>query len=213
LKETGRFLLRESAQCPAKDREVFQDIERHRYFNTNNLWIDLPALHSILSRGKGYLELPLIRNSKTVDPKNPSSTPVFQLETAMGAAISIFENSQALSVPRNRFAPVKTTDDLLAIRSNATSLSEDFLIVPKRKREMPVVRLDPQYYKMIDDLEKRFPYGPPSLINCDRFEVEGDCSFGRNVVVRGNTKVSNQGEKSVRIENDKILEGNYLFQD
>ncbi len=41
LSSDGRFVLREVAQCPEEDRPFFQDIQRHRYFNTNNLWIDL----------------------------------------------------------------------------------------------------------------------------------------------------------------------------
>ena len=37
----------------------------------------------------------------------------------MGAAIDVFEGARALRVPKSRFAPVKTTDDLLLVRSDA----------------------------------------------------------------------------------------------
>ena len=40
-KSDGRLALRESAQCPDEDTDAFQDVDRHRYFNTNNLWINL----------------------------------------------------------------------------------------------------------------------------------------------------------------------------
>jgi UTP--glucose-1-phosphate uridylyltransferase len=43
--DDGRLILRESAQCPdPKTWSAFQDTERHRYFNTNNLWLNLRAL-------------------------------------------------------------------------------------------------------------------------------------------------------------------------
>ncbi len=116
---TGRLLLRETAQCPPSDTEAFQDITRHRYFNTNNLWINLDALADLLARSEDGVALPLIRNSKTVDPRDPDSPPVYQLETAMGAAIELFDGAGAIRVPRSRFAPVKTTDDLLGVRSDA----------------------------------------------------------------------------------------------
>ena len=55
------------------------------------------------------LPLPVIKNSKTVDPRDKKSTKVLQLETAMGAAIVSFEGAGAILIPRTRFAPVKTT--------------------------------------------------------------------------------------------------------
>ena len=65
------------------------------------------------------LKLPLIKNKKTVDPRDSSSPAVFQLETAMGSAIECFDDAGAVVVPRDRFAPVKTTNDLFALRSDA----------------------------------------------------------------------------------------------
>ena len=51
-----------------------------------------------------------------------------QLETAMGAAIECFQGAGAIEVSRIRFAPVKTTSDLLAVRSDAYELTEDFCL-------------------------------------------------------------------------------------
>jgi UDP-N-acetylglucosamine pyrophosphorylase len=118
-KADGRLLLREVAQCPDEDLEVFQDIERHRYFNTNTLWLRLDLLKEQLAADSGVLPLPMIRNNKTVDPRDKKSPAVVQLEIAMGAAIECFEGAAAIEVPRSRFAPVKTTGDLLALRSDA----------------------------------------------------------------------------------------------
>ena len=49
----------------------------------------------------------MIVNRKTVDPTDPGSPEVVQLETAMGAAIGVFEGAAAIHVPRARFAPVE----------------------------------------------------------------------------------------------------------
>ena len=136
--------LREIAQTPEEDLEAFQDVDRHRFFNSNNLWIDLRALAELLEASGGVLELPLIVNRKNVDPKEPSSPEVVQLETAMGAAVGVFEGAQALRVSRRRFAPVKTTDDLLVVRSDAYVLTEDAHVepAPERGERPPVVHLD-----------------------------------------------------------------------
>ena len=109
----GRLVLRETAQTPEEDLEALQDLSKHQYANTNNLWVDLRALDAAMRERDGVLGLPMIRNEKTVDPGDKSSPAVYQLETAMGAAIEVFEGARALLVPRTRFAPVKTTDDLL----------------------------------------------------------------------------------------------------
>ncbi|OQY28046.1 MAG: UTP--glucose-1-phosphate uridylyltransferase, partial [Anaerolineaceae bacterium 4572_5.2] len=92
----GQLILRESAQCPEEDINNFQDINRHKFFNTNNLWLNLRALKEKLTEKDNILGLTMIRNAKTVDPRDPASTPVYQLETAMGAAIAVFPQAQAI---------------------------------------------------------------------------------------------------------------------
>jgi UTP--glucose-1-phosphate uridylyltransferase len=187
----GRLVLRETAQTPEEDLEALQDITRHRYVNTNNLWLDLRALDAAMRERDGVLGLPMIRNEKTVDPSDKSSPAVYQLETAMGAAIEVFEGARALRVPRTRFAPVKTTDDLLALRSDAYVIdgAARVSLAPERNGRVPFVALDPEHFKLIRDFEARFPAGPPSLVACDRLIVEGDVHFGAGVIVRGNVTV------------------------
>jgi UTP--glucose-1-phosphate uridylyltransferase len=187
----GRLILREVAQCPPADEEAFQDIARHRYFNTNTLWLDLPALDAVLRRDDGIMRLPMIRNSKTLDPRDPGSPAVYQLETAMGAAIETFAGAGALRVPRARFAPIKHTSDLLNVRSDNFLLTEDHQVVPNPQRALPpaVIDLDPAYYRFVDDLERRFPGGPPSLLACSRLVVRGDVRFGRGVAACGDVVV------------------------
>lgn len=38
-KSDGQFILRESAQCAKEDESAFQDTDKHKFFNTNNLWV------------------------------------------------------------------------------------------------------------------------------------------------------------------------------
>jgi UTP--glucose-1-phosphate uridylyltransferase len=200
----GALVLREVAQCPGEDLDAFQDIAKHRYFNTNTLWVDLHAIDAALRAGDGVLDLPLIVNRKTVDPKDAGSTPVLQLETAMGAAIGVLDGAQAIRVPRTRFAPVKTTNDLLALRSDAYVIDPDHAVrlAPEREGRVPVVALDGPY-KLVGDFEARFPAGPPSLIEAERLEVVGDVTFGSGVVVRGRVHV----EGVDRIEDGAVLAG------
>jgi len=187
----GGLVLREIAQTPDEDLESFQDIDRHQFFNTNTLWVDLHALRDALAASEGVLSLPMIVNRKNVDPTNPDSPAVIQLETAMGAAIDVFAGARALLVPKERFAPVKTTNDLLALRSDAYELRDNGQVVlaEQRHHQPPVVELDPNYYKLVDDFEARFPDGPPSLIGCDRFVVRGDHVFSADSVFTGSTTV------------------------
>ena len=189
--QDGRLILRESAQTAAQDRDAFQNIDLHRYFNTNNIWIHLPSLRRELTASGAVLKLPLIRNEKTLDPRDPASPAVYQLETAMGSAIEVFHGAGALRVPRTRFAPVKTTADLLVVRSDAYVLTDDFRVVlnPDNRHGIPVVSLDPRYYRFVDQLEDHFPFGPPSLTLCETLMVEGDITFGQGVKVVDFTRV------------------------
>lgn len=205
----GQFILRESAQTLPEDEEAFQDITRHKYFNTNNLWINLLTLKAVLEANDNILGLPMIRNSKTVDPRDSASTPVYQLETAMGAAIGIFEGAGAVRVPRSRFAPVKTTDDLLAVRSDAYQLTNDYQVRfnPARRYGQVVIALDAAHYKLIDQLEARFPYGPPSLVECEQLLLKGDIKFGRNVTLKGKVELVNEADQQLEIEDNRVIEG------
>jgi UTP--glucose-1-phosphate uridylyltransferase len=202
----GQLVLRETAQTPPEDEDSFRDYRRWRYYNTNTLWIDLRLLKEALDSNDGVLELPLIINRKTVDPRDSSSPPVLQLESAMGAEIGGFEGAQLLRVPRTRFAPVKTTDDLLVLRSDVYTLSDDMRVapVPERADNLPYVELDSKFYKLLDDFEQRFPDGPPSLREAERLVVHGDVTFGRGVVVRGAVEL--EVTDSTRIEPGTTLE-------
>lgn len=205
----GQLILRESAQCPPDEEAEFQDIQRYRYFNTNNLWINLRALERRLEEHGGVMPLPLIRNEKPVDPSDPTTPRVYQLETAMGAAIAVFDGAQAMRVPRSRFAPVKKNSDLLVIMSDAYELGEDYrlCLVEERQGQPPVVALDDRYYQLYDEMVARFPGGPPSLLRCDSLRVKGDVRFGKDVSVIGDVELVNPDPEPLYVLDGTALGG------
>jgi UDP-N-acetylglucosamine pyrophosphorylase len=196
--QQGRLLLRESAQCPESDLAAFQDIQRHRFFSTNNLWIRLDYLKRYLDAHGGFVPLPLIKNPKTADPRDKHSTKVLQLETAMGAAIGCFENTGAIVVPRTRFAPVKTTADLLAIRSDTYVVTEDLRIVltPGSGGAPPAIDLDPEHYKLVDQLDAHLAHGIPSLAGCRALTIRGSVQLSSKNRFKGKVTITNSSGAS-----------------
>jgi UTP--glucose-1-phosphate uridylyltransferase len=189
----GRTILRETAQTLAEDKAVASDAAVHPFVTTNNLWLDLRALLTEMERTGGVLELPLIRNQKTVDPTDKSSTKVIQIESAMGAAIEVFEGAAVIEVDRSRFLPVKTTNDLLLLRSDVYRSAEDHRLVAVAPA--PLVDLDPDHYATIDAFDQRLPH-PPHLTEATALRVRGDWTFGRDVEVRGAAELTDPGAPS-----------------
>jgi UTP--glucose-1-phosphate uridylyltransferase len=187
-KSDGRLVLRDSAMVAEGEDHFFQDTDRHPWFHANNLWVDLDALAARLAERDGVLGLPIIVNRKTVDPTRPDSTPVIQVESAMGAAVEVFDGSRALAVDRSRFRPVKTTNELLLIRSDLYRLTEDALVESTIDHDEPFVDLA-KPYAHIGPFESRFPKGVPSIRGCSSLRVEGDTTFGGDVVCTGDVRV------------------------
>jgi UTP--glucose-1-phosphate uridylyltransferase len=190
----GRIVLRETAQTLDEDKEALADLSRHRFASTNNLWFDLEAMRDELDRRDGVLGLALITNVKTVDPSDPESPEVIQIESAMGAAIEVFEGSQLIEVTRERFLPVKTTNDLLVLRSDCYTLTErHHLALAEGVDSVPFVDLDPRFYKLVHEFDRRFPESVPSLRQAERLVVEGDWTFGADVTVVGEGRLDGEG--------------------
>ncbi|MFP4479352.1 MAG: UTP--glucose-1-phosphate uridylyltransferase [Desulfohalobiaceae bacterium] len=206
--QDGRLILREIAQCPEYDLEAFQDVHSYSHFNTNNIWLDLQKFKEYVQTN-GLPRLPLIVNPKNLDPREGDSPLVYQLETAMGAAISEFENTGALLVDRDRFAPVKKTNDLLAVRSDCYILNEDFQLMPHPERKLPQIKidLDSEFYKLVDQFEARFPFGPPSLLQCSSLQVQGDILFEKDVVCQEEVQLINRSRRQHRIQTGSVLRG------
>ncbi len=180
----GQPILREVAQCPEEDVAEFQNIDKHRYFNTNNLWIRLDALRDYLAAHGGVMPLPVIRNVKTVDPRDAATQKVYQLETAMGAALQCFPGARAVCVPRSRFFPVKTCSDLLLLRSDAVVIDEAgaMSLAPECGGVAPVVALDGKLYKLVDSLDA---LGVPSLKRVRKLTVKVPHHFADGEALSG----------------------------
>jgi UTP--glucose-1-phosphate uridylyltransferase len=203
----GHHILRESAQCPENELSAFRDIKRYGFFNTNNIWINLKVLHKLIQKS-GIVKLPMIRNPKTLDPRDENSPKVFQIETAMGAAISLFEGAAVIKVPASRFLPVKKCNDLLAIRSDrfVFSAENNLIVNPNSGTKTIHIDLDPKYYGKIDLFDKRFSGSMPSLTNCESLTVRGDVRFENNVTIKGRVVITNKGKTQTVIKEGTVAE-------
>ena len=210
--KNGNLILREAAQCPPSEIRAFQDIDCYRFFNTNNIWVNLIFLKDLIQKF-GPIPLPLILNPKTLDPRNPKSPKVFQVESAMGAAISVFEGATAIEVDRSRFFPVKKCGDLLAVRSDYFLFSgkDQLILNPKRVSNQLKISLDSNFFGLIDQFERRFPEGAPSLVECEALQIDGDIRFGPNVKIAGNVTIKNKGEKQISIPEGSVVKGTWSF--
>jgi UTP--glucose-1-phosphate uridylyltransferase len=212
----GRLLLREAAQCPREEIAAFEDINRYGFFNTNNIWINLKSLKALFEKEQ-TIRLPMIINPKTVDPRNPDSAPVFQIETAMGAAISLFDDTTAVRVPRSRFFPVKSCNDLLALRSDCYVMGEknNLKINPKRlsagRSDTVKIRLDPDFYGKIDLMEARFREGLPSLVNCESLSIEGDVHFESEITIKDSVSIKNNQNSPAVIKKGSTINKDIVF--
>ncbi len=198
-----RLVLRDSAMVEPGEDHYFQDVERHPWFHTNNIWVDLDVLAARLDDRDGVLGLPIIINRKPVDPTRPDSTPVIQVESAMGAAIELFDGSRALAVDRSRFRPVKTTNELLLLRSDLYRITDEGLVESTISHAEPFVDLSPTY-RFVDDFDARFPAGVPSIRRSSSLRVEGDTTFGADVVCLGDVRLGPDVES---VPDGAVLEG------
>ncbi len=209
---TGRLILREIAQCPKEDLNSFQNIHYHCFFNTNNIWVNLKVLYDLIQK-EGMVRLPMILNSKTLDPRDIASPSVYQIETAMGAAISLFEGATAVIVGKNRFLPVKTCNDLLVIRSDRYLLTKNATLTPNPdiQAEVITVKLDPTFYGKIDQFDLRFPQNIPSLMACGSLTIKGDVLFEGGVTIKGNVVIKNSKTEQAVIKEGTLIDKDLIL--
>ncbi|MBW1857428.1 MAG: UTP--glucose-1-phosphate uridylyltransferase [Deltaproteobacteria bacterium] len=211
--KTGGFILREIAQCPEEEIKEFQDINVYRYFNTNNIWVNLLLLQKQLEKTNNNLGLPVIINPKRIDPKDDSSPEVYQIETAMGSAISVFKKATAIRVPRARFSPVKKCQDLLALWSDCYVMTQESRIIQNPKRRFGTIKidLDDRYYKKVDQLKERFSHGIPSLIDCTSLKIKGNVYFDRGIVIKGDVNIISPSSKKVCVPQGMVISKDLIF--
>uniref|UniRef100_A0A3P9KR86 UTP--glucose-1-phosphate uridylyltransferase n=1 Tax=Oryzias latipes TaxID=8090 RepID=A0A3P9KR86_ORYLA len=204
--------LLEIAQVPKAHVDEFKSVTKFKIFNTNNLWISLPAIKRL--QEKNAMDMEIIVNPKTLD----GGLNVIQLETAVGAAIKSFKNAMGVNVPRSRFLPVKTSSDLLLVMSNLYSLDAGSLTMSK-KREFPTtphVKLGSSFTK-VQEFLKRFE-NIPDMLELDHLTVSGDVTFGKNVSLKGTVIIiANHGDRidipAGAVLENKIVSGNLRILD
>jgi len=212
-KKNGQLILREITQCPENELHLFQDIKRYRFFNTNNLWINLEILAEYLKENS-FVRLPMICNPKHLEPTDKTSPEIYQLETAMGNAISVFEKSQAVVVDHRRYIPVKKNEQLLAVWSDCYLYDAENSLFPNPKRSLgPInISLDPKYFAHFDQFSKRFEKGTPSLVHCEKLRIIGDVWFEAGVVLKGEVAIENHSDQPLIIEEKRCIENDSIVK-
>jgi len=205
--------LLEAAQVPKEHEEDFKSVKKFNVFNTNNLWISLPAIQRVLE--ENTLDMEIIVNPKQLD----KGVNVIQLETAVGAAMKCFSQASGVNVPRSRFLPVKKTSDLLLVMSNLYTLHQGALIMSQQRMfpATPLVKLGDSQFKKVSSFLARFG-SIPDLLELDHLTVSGDVTFGRGVSLRGTVIIiANHGDRidipAGAVLENKIVSGNLRILD
>ncbi|PVV04775.1 hypothetical protein BB560_000711 [Smittium megazygosporum] len=208
----GSIRLLEIAQVPKLYVDDFKRVKKFKIFNTNNIWIRLDAIKSLVEQKK--LDLDLIVNRKTTD----SGERVIQLETAIGAAMKHFEKAHGVNVPRSRFLPVKSTSDLFIVTSDLYILKDGVLTMNPLRTfgNVPIVKLG-DHFKKVKDFQARFK-SPPQILELDHLSVTGDVYFGAHVTLTGTVIiVANHGAHidipRGAVLNDKVVSGDLRIMD
>jgi len=207
----GNLLLREIAQCPENEIDDFKDLKKYSYFNTNNAWIDLEYLNKILS-DNDFIKLDMIKNEKNVNPNDKTSTKVYQIETALGSAISKLEKTSAILVNRDRYLPVKDLNHLLKIRSDYTLLTNNFNIQINPERTLTEdieINIDQDLYQGLSDFDKCFK-NIPSLCYCKSFIINRRVFFEENVVIKGDVIIDNNKHQE-KIIKDTVIDNDHIY--
>eukprot|EP00096_Caligus_rogercresseyi_P010438 TRINITY_DN3808_c0_g1_i1.p1 TRINITY_DN3808_c0_g1~~TRINITY_DN3808_c0_g1_i1.p1 ORF type:complete len:506 (+),score=135.43 TRINITY_DN3808_c0_g1_i1:150-1667(+) len=209
----GKLRLLEVAQVPKSHTEDFKSVKKFNVFNTNNLWMSLPAIKRVISTQS--LDMEVIVNPKSMD----GGLNVVQLETAVGAAMKCFESAIGINVPRSRFLPVKKCSDLLLIMSNLYTMSNGSLVMsPERMfATTPLIKLGDNHFKKVSEFNQRFA-SIPDVLELDHLTVSGNVNFGKGVSIRGTVIIiANHGERidipDGSILENKIVSGNLRILD
>lgn len=185
----SQLSLLEVAQVNDDEYDKFYDLKQHPYFNTNNIWIHLPSLQDLLNQKK-------LKTHLIVNPKIIHNQSIIQLESAMGSAINCFKNAALLKVNRDRFLPVKTTRDLLYLRSNAIEWNQKKITCTQ---ETPTaIDLSDEYSK-VSDLERHFPF-PLDLKEAKTLCIQGPFIFGNHISFSGENTLINSNQKAICID-------------
>ncbi len=214
--QNGKPEVIEVHSLPWVQRDKLARDPRFDKFNTNNLWVSVRALQSLIA-SENSLNLPVIVRERQLSV-NGEEVPSIFFETAAGSAISLFDKVCAVIVPRDRFFPVKTTDDLFAVQSSLFTLRHGTLrfdttnsLLQGRSRKVPTVKLGP-YFRTVEEYKRRLPFGVPDILELDHLTVSGDVRFRNNVVLKGTVIIVAEEGKRIDISScsllrDKVITG------
>lgn len=201
----GSVRLLEIAQVPKEHTQEFKSIKKFKYFNTNNIWLNLKAVKRLVANGE--IEMEIIPNSKSIpaDKKGESDISIIQLETAVGAAIRHFKGAHGVNVPRRRFLPVKTCSDLMLVKSDLYSLKHGQLMMdPNRFGPAPLIKLGTDF-KKVSDFQRRIP-SIPKIIELDHLTITGAVNLGRGVTMKGTVIIVASEGSTIDVPPGSILE-------
>ncbi|XP_055350512.1 UTP--glucose-1-phosphate uridylyltransferase-like isoform X2 [Paramacrobiotus metropolitanus] len=208
-----KLRLLEIAQVPKDHVDEFKSISKFKIFNTNNLWVNLNAIHRLIKSKSMPLEV--IVNHKSLD----NGHNVIQLETACGDAVRNFNGAIGINVPRRRFLPVKKCDDLLLVMSNLYKIHDGTLTMNSLRQfpSVPLIKLGDQHFSKVRDFLRRFA-SIPDMIDLDHLTVSGDVTFGKGVVLKGTVIIiANHGDRidipAGSLLENKIVSGNLRIMD
>lgn len=199
----GQVRLLEIAQVPKEHVEEFKSIKKFKYFNTNNLWINLKAIKRLVE--ENAIEAEIIPNQKVI-LNGSSEINVIQLETAVGAAIRHFNGAHGVNVPRSRFLPVKTCSDLVLVKSDLFYLEHGALkLDPTRDGySNPLIKLG-SHFKKVSGFQQRIPH-MPKILELDHLTITGNVTLGRGVTLKGTVIIVCNDGQTIDIPNGSILE-------
>lgn len=201
----GSVRLLEIAQVPKDHVNEFKSIKKFKYFNTNNIWMNLKAVKRVVENNE--LAMEIIPNAKSIsaDKKGESDISIIQLETAVGAAIRHFQNAQGVNVPRRRFLPVKTCSDLMLVKSDLFTLRHGELVIdPNRFGPAPLIKLGSDF-KKVSSFQSRIP-SIPKIMELDHLTITGAVNLGRNVTLKGTVIIVATESSTIDIPPGSILE-------
>ncbi|QPH00715.1 putative UTP--glucose-1-phosphate uridylyltransferase [Epichloe festucae Fl1] len=201
----GSVRLLEIAQVPKEHVNEFKSIKKFKYFNTNNIWLNLEAIKRVVENDE--LEMEIIPNGKTIpgDKKGESDISILQLETAVGAAIRHFNNAHGVNVPRRRFLPVKTCSDLMLVKSDLYTLKHGQLqMSAARFGDAPLIKLGGDF-KKVSDFQKHIP-SIPKVLELDHLTITGAVNLGRGVTLKGTVIIVATEGSTIDIPPGSILE-------
>ena len=201
----GSVRLLEIAQVPKEHVNEFKSIKKFKYFNTNNIWMNLKAVKRVVENNE--LAMEIIPNAKSIpaDKKGESDISIIQLETAVGAAIRHFKNAQGVNVPRRRFLPVKTCSDLMLVKSDLFTLKHGQLVIdPNRFGPAPLIKLGSDF-KKVSSFQARIP-SIPKIMELDHLTITGAVNLGRSVTLKGTVIIVATEGSTIDIPPGSVLE-------